>query len=578
MTIEIGSWLEEDLLPSPDVLNWNSGKVEQIQLTLIDKVQHYVTNFFKFVVHVLFAIPIVCVNLWQRMGRCAVSFVLGKKEEEWNPPTGPVIDRAAAVPNHFGFATSMFQDSGLGTEFTATPLPGKGVCDWNEWLNPQRIEGSDENYRKFFFDILRSPVQYVEILKSQNVNAHRFSLEWAVVEPEPGRYDQEAIGLLRNFINTLKQNGIEPYVTLHHFVCPKWFKDSGGFDNIENIEIFKTHALNMMELFPEVKYWMPFNEINVDGFQKCVRGVYPPGEVGNISGAGRMMRNMLVSHCLIYKEAKEKWSDKMIGSSHQWLKFEPLEGNLLEEAVCYFLSKITHYACYDFFRTGKFSLEVPGVANVQLSIPREEFEKNNGFSDFQGVQFYGLPRLKLGFNGGEEYPGFGITNLTIPALGIGLTFGATCKKGGMVQSFGPGFYPESLDKCLQEAIEIVKPFPGKSLVISETGCDANIWKFGERTWSIDYEVQKIYFEKILPIVLHYIQYISALFVWTLAKNLEWERGDTPILNVGEIFEDEEGKIRKNQPYQPYPAADHLKDLYQEKMQEMQRAIPAIPAA
>ncbi|MCI0618257.1 family 1 glycosylhydrolase, partial [bacterium] len=346
-------------------------------------------------------------------------------------------------------------------------------------------------------------------------------------------------------------NGIEPYITLHHFVCPKWFKDSGGFDNLDNVEIFKNHSLRMMELFPEVTYWMPFNEINVDGFQKCVRGVYPPGNEGNIAAAGRMMRNMLIAHCLLYKEAKERWPDLKIGSTHQWLKFEPLNGNLLEEAICHFLSKITHYACYDFFKNGQFSLEMPGVSNVQFSIPREEFEKYRGFSDFLGVQFYGFPRLMASFNGGKDYPGYGIQNFNLPSLGLGLTFGSTCPPGGIAQSFGPSFYPESLDKCLSEAVEVVKLFPGKTLVITETGCDARVWKFGEKGWTIDDQVQKEYFERIFPILEKFKEHVSGFLVWTLADGQEWERADTPILNLGKMHKID-GKIQR---YEPYPAAE-----------------------
>ncbi len=560
MASEVGEWLESDLLPSPDIVSWKFGKVEEVQLGIIEKVQHYAWNFFRFTVHLL-VLPFACIY---SMARYAVSLFQepGKKAEI---PKGPV-NALDALLSHFGFSTSMFQDCGLGTKFTATPLAGGGTCDWDDWLNSQRIEGADENYRRFFFDILRSPQKYIDILKSQNVNAHRFSLEWAVIEPRPGEYDQEAIGLYRNFIQMLKNNGIEPYVTLHHFVCPKWFMTNGGFDNFKNIEVFKNHALKMMELFPEMTHVMPFNEINVDGFQKCARGVYPPGREGDIAGAGRMMRNMLIAHCQIYMEAKERWPEKQIGSTHQWLWFQPATGNLLEQAICYFLSKITHFACFDFFKTGQFSLEIPGVANVQLTIPKEEFEKHNGFSDFLGVQFYGLPQLMAAFNGGEEYPGFGIKNFNLPSLGIGLTFGSTCQKGGVVQSFGLLFDPESLDKCLEQAITLKKP-----LVITETGCDARVWHWGGKEWVIDKQAQREYFERILPILEKYREYIKGFFAWTLANGLEWERGDTPILNLGKMHKNENGII---EAYEPYPAGEFLKDIFGQKMAELQRAVAA----
>lgn len=560
MTTTVCKWLERDLFPFADTLHWNHGEIEEGTHSLIDKVHHYSTNFFKFLAH-LAILPIACVY---SIGKYVISWIQGGEKEIENLPSNPENPQNT-LPDHFGFSTSMFQDSGLGTKFSATPLDG--VCDWDEWLNPKRIEGEDTNYRRFFFDILNNPDSYIDILKKQHVTAHRFSLEWAVIELEPGKPNGKAIALYENFINKLKEAGIEPYVTLHHFVCPKWFKDRGGFEKRENIEAFKKHAIAAIKYFQQVSHWIPFNEINVDAFQKCIRGVYPPGDTGDIAKAGRMMRNMLIAHCQIYQEAKKRWPEKQIGSTHQWLNFEPLTGNLLEETICYFLSKVTHYACYNFFKTGKFSLEIPALSNVQFEISEEEFKKHRGFSDFIGVQFYGYPRLKAGFNGGEKYPGFGIKNYTIPSLGLGLTFGSTCPQGGIAQSFGPGVYPESLDKCLKEATEIVQPFKGKTIVITETGCDARVWKFGDKGWTVDFEVQKQYFEKIFPILEKFKKHISGFFAWTLAHGLEWERGATPILNVGRIMKNNKGQIES---YVPYPAAVLLREIFAKKVTGKER--------
>ncbi len=545
----IAQRLEKCLIPSPDTTLWNEGAPIEVPLATSEKVQHYVANIFLLIGNLAlfpFAAAYSLANYTVDLFK--------ESEPVTKLPSGPVD--AKSLPEHFGFADSLFQTSGLGTSASATPL--EGTCDWDKWLNPKRIEGTKagEDYRKFFVDILGNPEPFINILREMNVNAHRFSLEWSVIEPQPGQYNLEAIALYRNFIKQLKANGIEPYVTLHHFVCPEWFGQTGGFERLENVETFKKHALKMMEFFPEVQNWIPFNEINVDAFQKCVRGVYPPGREGDLAGAARMMRNMLIANCQIYKEAKAKWPELQIGSSHQWLNFEPLEGNPLEKLICYFLSKITHYACYDFFKTGKFSLEVPGKANVQFSIPEEEFKRNNGFSDFIGVQFYGYPRLKAGFNWGQDYPGYKIINF------CGLTFGSTCPKGGKVMSFGPGYYPESIYKCMIEAIALKKP-----IVISETGCDARMQKWGEKKYRIDEFTQREYFQKIMPILAKFKDHIKALFVWTVPRNhLEWDRRDFPQLGVVDI-EREDQKITG---YRLSPAAKLMSCLYAAKRKALEK--------
>lgn len=554
MTVATLQQIEKSFLPAPNRVSWNQGKMAQVSLTLCEKIRHYVGNLFRLIASIVLLPFAITYSLASK-----VVSLFSKKQEVTQPIYDPL-----KLPKHFGFADSLFQTSGLGTKVSATPL--KGECNWDKWLIKEKIEGTEDGeYKKFFVDILKNPEPFIKILKEMNVTAHRFSLEWSVIEPKKGERNEEAIALYRNLIKRLKEEGIEPYVTLHHFVCPEWFEKEGGFDKLENVEVFKNHALKMIETFPEVTNWMPFNEINIDGFQKCVRGVYPPGRTGDIAGAGIMMRNMLMAHCQIYKEAKAKRADLQIGSSHQWLKFEPLEGNPLEKAICYFLSKITHYACYDFFKTGQFSLEMPGQANVQLSIPEEEFKANKGFSDFIGVQFYGLPRLKAGFNGGQAYPGYKIQNYILGPLG--LTFGSTCPKGGEAMSFGPGFYPESLDACLTEASAL-----GKPIVISETGCDAKIQKWGEKEFTLQPETQKRYFQKIIPILEKFQKQLKAFFVWTVVrKQLEWDRGDQPCLGLVDVVKDKDRNITG---HVLSPAAELLQNVYRTNSERLKGSVAA----
>jgi beta-glucosidase/6-phospho-beta-glucosidase/beta-galactosidase len=310
-----------------------------------------------------------------------------------------------------------------------------------------------------------------------------------------------------------------------------------------------------------VKHWMTFNEPGVYAFCSRIRGVYPPGVQGDLGAAARVLRNLMIAHCKIYKAAKETFGDRVeIGITHQWLKFIPLQenGNALERMLCYFLSKITHYSVYNFFKTGHFDFEVPTKANVHFDISEEEFKKNNRFLDFIGVQFYGYPRMKAGWNGGDEYPGYKAVN------SYGFTFASTCPKGGKAMSFGPGFYPESLQDCLEEAAALHKP-----IAITETGCDARIQKWGSREWVIDDETQREYFLKIAPILNRFKDQLKAFFVWTLYRGqLEWDRGDFPKLGVAKLDQD---RARRITGCELSPAAKHLQDIFLKQRQAAKAA-------
>ena len=66
----------------------------------------------------------------------------------------------------------------------------------------------------------------------------RIGLEWARIEPEPGCFDQAVIARYRDEIADLQARGIEPLVTLHHFVNPLWFTDRGGFCTADSVGDF----------------------------------------------------------------------------------------------------------------------------------------------------------------------------------------------------------------------------------------------------------------------------------------------------------------------------------------------------
>ena len=55
------------------------------------------------------------------------------------------------------------------------------------------------------------------------------SIEWSRIEPEDGRYDEAAIARYRDMICAMRQRGITPMITLHHFTNPRWLEAMGGW-------------------------------------------------------------------------------------------------------------------------------------------------------------------------------------------------------------------------------------------------------------------------------------------------------------------------------------------------------------
>ena len=180
----------------------------------------------------------------------------------------------------------------LGTSTASHQIEGETHNDWERWelANAERLAKEfDKNFNwlpKDIFDRVkkygRDPKNYISdkvidhyhkykedlsLLPKLGLNSYRFSIEWARVEPERGKYSEEGIEFYKNIIRELKKLNITPFITLWHFTNPTWVVDSGWLFNKENQEAFLKYAEKIIselkEVNPEIKFVMTFNEPGV---------------------------------------------------------------------------------------------------------------------------------------------------------------------------------------------------------------------------------------------------------------------------------------------------------------------------
>lgn len=119
--------------------------------------------------------------------------------------------------------------------------------------------------------------QDFDIAKQLGHNAHRFSVEWARIEPEEGYFDVGAIEHYRNVLRALHERGLKPYLTLWHFTLPIWFAEKGGFEKRGSAQIFARYAEYVTkELGPLVEGISTMNEPVVYASNGWLRGTWPP--------------------------------------------------------------------------------------------------------------------------------------------------------------------------------------------------------------------------------------------------------------------------------------------------------------
>ncbi len=104
----------------------------------------------------------------------------------------------------------------------------------------------------------------IRLMAQAGLNAYRFSIEWARIEPEEGQFDETEIDHYRDVITVCRKNGLEPVVTLHHFTSPKWLISKGGWESDETPGYFARYTRYVTErLGDDLRYVCTINEANM---------------------------------------------------------------------------------------------------------------------------------------------------------------------------------------------------------------------------------------------------------------------------------------------------------------------------
>jgi beta-glucosidase len=116
-----------------------------------------------------------------------------------------------------------------------------------------------------------------DLAKAMNNNAHRFSIEWARVEPIEGKFNETEIEHYRQVILALKKRGLEPFITLYHWTLPTWFSEKGGWLDIGAPQYFARFVEKIVGEYKDlVKFWITLNEPNIYTTHSFLRGDWPP--------------------------------------------------------------------------------------------------------------------------------------------------------------------------------------------------------------------------------------------------------------------------------------------------------------
>jgi len=222
-------------------------------------------------------------------------------------------------------AGNTFPDGFLwGTSSAAHQVEGDNRnCEWWEFeQEPGRIANGDtsaiacDHYHRYREDF--------SLLRELSQGAHRLSIEWSRIEPSEGEFDSRQIRHYRDVLGELREQGMQPMVTLHHFTNPLWFIRKGGWTAAGSAHAFLPFVHRMVdELGDLVTMWCTINEPNIYAANGWITGEFPPARRGDLVSFYRVLANMRRAHELAYLAIKRRWPDSPVGLSHHKFLFLP---------------------------------------------------------------------------------------------------------------------------------------------------------------------------------------------------------------------------------------------------------------
>lgn len=275
------------------------------------------------------------------------------------------MPQSFSFPKEFiwGVATSAYQTEGNNTN-----------TDWQVWeknKKPNQHYPNDEC--GIACDFYNRYDEDLDLCQKLSVQAFRFSIEWARIEPTEGVFDQKEIEHYKNVLLAAKKRGLKTFVTLHHFTIPIWFSKKGGFLNPRCAFYFARYANVCAENFGNLIYiFLTINEPQVYALMGYTLGVWPPNIKSYLASLAVQI-NLMRAHRAAYDAIKSVNKSYQVGIVKQLVWYKPVDG------VTHFVNKLTslvlHFLNCEFFLMPiESKLDLIGV-NHYFSIRVKNFKQ-----------------------------------------------------------------------------------------------------------------------------------------------------------------------------------------------------------
>jgi beta-glucosidase len=398
-----------------------------------------------------------------------------------------------AFPDRFWF----------GTATSATQI--EGHCRNTDWAAFSREAGRVKNgdTPDVACDAWHLWRDDVKLQAELGMQAYRFSIEWARVEPRPGEFDRDALDRYREMLGALRDARIAPMITLHHFSLPSWMTARGGLLSRDLPERLARFAIECVHALGDLcRLWITINEPNVLAAHAHLLGAWPPGRK-NPKEAVVAHHRLLEAHVAMYRAMHDAHHDLEIGLAHHLRVIEaPPNATRADRAAASALRRVFNDAFAGAVCEGRMYGPFDAIARSRSGFRVADAK---GTQDFFGINYYSRDVVR--FSRAHAAEGFALRGIS---------------DGAETSDLGWEIFPEGLGSVLREWAAR----SGKPMYVTENGiADENDAKRPR------FIVQHL--AEIARAIADGVD-VRGYLHWSLLDNFEWAEGYAPRFGLVEV--------------------------------------------
>lgn len=420
----------------------------------------------------------------------------------------------------FGSATASYQIEGAVNE------DGRGPSIWDTFSHtPGRVwngdtgDVADDHYHRLEEDL--------DLMKSLNLQAYRFSIAWPRIQPTGrGPGNEAGLEFYSRLIDGLIARGITPVATLYHWDLPQALEDEGGWTSRSTAIAFEEYARIVGEAFGDrIEMWTTLNEPWCSAYLGYASGAHAPGRTEPLA-ALQAVHHLNLAHGLAIQALKTVVTNEAKYSVTLNLHVVRGEGETGPEAVRR-IEALANRAFTGPMLHGEYPadlLEDTKEITDWSFVEDGDLEVINQDIDILGVNYYSTTLVRVWDGKGEKLNADGHKD-----VGASPWPGADAieflPQPGPYTEMGWNIEPSGLEELL---LAVHAEFPDQPLMITENGAAFPDVVTQEADGPAVHDADRIdYLRRHLTAAHRALEQgvdLRGYFVWSLMDNFEWGYG------------------------------------------------------